>query len=150
MTKLSAAEQWRQQRQRWVSLPCGLEAHVRPVSLASLAERGEVPAPLAGVAHRFLEQQVLHANEMESLTAEEYQRFVRVINLVVRTCVLALRIPGNNEEFGIADDGAEPADNEIRIDEIPLMPDRVAVWNNANWGADTLRPLSGQSRARSS
>jgi hypothetical protein len=123
---------WRKRRQEGeeFTTPSGLVVTLRRVSLLDLAERGEIPAPLASMVNKILDTKV------HKLTVEEIPEYNKSINLLVKAAVISPPV---------AD---EPDETHVGIEELP-MKDRLAIYNWCQIG-EPLRPFrreDGESEA---
>ncbi len=105
--------------------PSGLEMRLRRVSLLDLAERGKIPAPLAGMVETML------ATQQSSLSIQQFGEFASVINLVVMAAAV---------EPPVAEQSSEAA---LEVGELP-MSDRLAIFNWANEVSMKLQPFRAE------
>jgi hypothetical protein len=124
-------EVWRAKRLagEQFTTPSGLEMRLRRAGLLDLAERGKIPAPLAGMVETML------ASGQSNLTIQQFGEFASVINLVV----MASSVEPVVMEPG---DAALP-EGAIGIGELP-MSDRLAIFNWANEVSMRLTPFRAE------
>jgi hypothetical protein len=118
--------EWREKRkgEKYV-LPSGLVATVQRCDLLDLAERGQIPAPLAAIANKLVTTGVL-------VTVENFQEYAAGVDLLARVCIVDPPV------------AEEPDEEHVGIHELP-MKDRIAVYNWANEGAALLTPFRAES-----
>jgi hypothetical protein len=107
--------------------PSGLEMRLRRVSLLDLAERGKIPAPLAGMVETML------ATQQSSLSIQQFGEFASVINLVVMASAVEPAVVLGPDDHALQE-------GQIRIGELP-MSDRLAIFNWANEVSMKLQPF---------
>lgn len=105
-------QEWRERRNKGeeANLPSGLTIHVKRVSVADLAERGEIPQTLQPQFEKFM-------GGDSTLTLDRFKEFSGLINLICEVCIV------------------EP--KELDVSELPYM-DRMSIFAWANEVADTL------------
>lgn len=118
---------WRQQNRTGeaFTLPSGLEVRLRHVSMLDLAERGDIPAPLAGLVQSLIDG---GQQQQVRLNLDEFPQYAQVINLVVAATVI---------DPPVADTASE---THLGVTELPIA-DRLAIFNWANEVADSLQPF---------
>lgn len=116
--------EWRAKRDHGEEFetPSGLIVSLRRVSLFDLAERGAIPAPLAGLVQGTLD------GKGARLDLAQFPEYAELINLVVAATVVdpPIALEGDDEHLAVA--------------ELP-MADRLAIFNWANGVAVALQPF---------
>ena len=108
---------WRERRGagELVELPSGNVARLRRVHVLDLAEQGQIPDPLVGMAAELV------SGSKKALTAADLTRYVDVVNLVCRAAFV---------EPTVGDKGTN---SQLAVGELE-MGDRLAVYNWSHSG----------------
>jgi hypothetical protein len=120
--------EWRAKKEEGekFTLPSGLVVKLKRVQLLDLAQRGEIPTPLVGLADQLL-------NQDQTVTIESFEKFGPIINLIISACMI---------EPKIAD---KPSDDAITAEELTAA-DRMAVYGWVNEILVRVRPFRDEPR----
>jgi hypothetical protein len=113
-------ETWRAQRQQQLVLSSGLHVTVRRVTLLTLAEHGDIPAPLVGQVEALITQKAFR------FQLKDIGDMRDVLNIVVAAVMVAPIL------------GDEPGDDTLGIDEIDTE-DKLDIFN---WALSGVAPLA--------
>ena len=118
---------WRERQQAGEAmiLPSGLAVTLQRVSLLALATQGRIPQTLVAPVQQVME------SKASSLAVKDYPQFGKVLDLVVKACVV---------EPTLVDFGDAVC---LGLDELPIE-DKLAIFSWANAPAEGLRPFRGE------
>jgi hypothetical protein len=117
--------EWRKKQNHGeiVTLPSGLEVTLRKASIMDLAERGQIPAPLAGTVN-----EMMRGGGKRTYTLSDFAEFSGIINVVAGACIV---------DPPVAEVGD---DSHLALTELPIE-DRLQIFNWANGEANHLIPF---------
>jgi hypothetical protein len=125
---MSTLAEWRAQRQTTLTLPSGLDATLRRITVEDVAARGSIPTPLYGQVSAIIDQQP--GAVAPTLDLASLPQFAVLIDVVAAAALVSPAV-------------AEVADEtHITIDELPFA-DRLHIFTWAQGGAAALAPFPG-------